>query len=53
MIDFEPDLWLNFEYSLFLYLLKLDNRVAKLNQAEKRASATMITAIPTKNILSL
>ena len=52
MIEFEPDLWLNFEYSLLLYLLKFYIRVARLTKAEKRASATMITANLTKNIPS-
>ena len=47
MIEFEPDLWLNFEYSLFLYLLKFYIRVARLIYVEKRATATMITANPT------
>ena len=53
MIEFEPDLWLKFEYSLRFYLSKFHIRVARLTQAEKRATATMITASPTKNILSL
>ena len=35
-IEFEPYLWLNFEYLLLLYLLKFYIRVARLTQAEKR-----------------
>ena len=49
-IDFEPYLWLDFEY---FYLLQFYIRIARLTQAEKRASAIIITATPTKNILSL
>ena len=50
VVEFEPSLWLNFEYSLLLYLLKFYIRVARLTNAEKRASAKMISANPTKNI---
>ena len=53
MIEFELGLWLNFEYPLLLYLLKFYIRVARLTQAEKRASATMITANPTKKLYNL
>ena len=52
-IEFEPDSWLNFEYSILLYLLQFYIRVARSTRAEKRASATMISQIPSKNILSL
>ena len=48
MIEFEPDLWLNFEHSLLYYILKFYIRVTRLTQAEKRASATTITTIPKK-----